>query len=193
MDMRNVNRPGGRFLMCRPEHFAVSYAINPWMNPASWARDERAHLAAAREWRALHRRLVDLGAAVEVGLLVIGLANIVPAPASAGTYYDSVCNCRRPDSEYNTRRYERAPARVVNRGERVVQAAQVVSAEVPDRRGEGGVVQAGDEPGVDFRDFRGQNCPQRECEDRRATRHNVAWCYGGIAAAADHNDAALQS
>lgn len=48
-------------------------------------------------------------------LLVIGLANIAPTPASAGTYYDSVCNCRRPDSEYNTRRYQRAPARVVNR------------------------------------------------------------------------------
>jgi hypothetical protein len=23
-------------LMCRPEHFAVSYAINPWMDPARW-------------------------------------------------------------------------------------------------------------------------------------------------------------
>src|SRR5471030_2784123 len=58
-------------------------------------------------------------------LLVIGLANIVPTPASAGTYYDSVCNCRRPDSEYTTRRYERAPARVVNR-ERVVEHTKVV-------------------------------------------------------------------
>jgi hypothetical protein len=58
-------------------------------------------------------------------LLVIGLANIVPTPASAGTYYDSVCNCRRPDSEYNTKRYERAPARVVNR-ERVVEHTKVV-------------------------------------------------------------------
>jgi len=46
-------------------------------------------------------------------LLVVGLANIVPTPASAaGSYYDSVCNCRRPDSEYSTRRVERAPARV---------------------------------------------------------------------------------
>jgi len=45
-------------------------------------------------------------------LLVIGLANIVPTPASAGTYYDSVCNCRRPDSQYNTKRVVRAPARV---------------------------------------------------------------------------------
>ena len=59
------------------------------------------------------------------GLLVIGLANIVPTPASAGTYYDAVCNCRRPDSEYNTRRYVRAPARVVTR-ERVVNHTKVV-------------------------------------------------------------------
>src|ERR1700688_3680168 len=66
-----------------------------------------------------------LSKAICGALLVIGLANIVPAPASAGTYYDSVCNCRRPDSEYNTRRYERAPARVVNR-ERVVNHTRVV-------------------------------------------------------------------
>jgi hypothetical protein len=45
-------------------------------------------------------------------LLAIGVANIIPTAASAGTYYDSVCNCRRPDSEYNTRRVVRAPARV---------------------------------------------------------------------------------
>jgi hypothetical protein len=58
-------------------------------------------------------------------LLVIGLANIVPTPASAGSYYDSVCNCRRPDAEYNTRRFERAPARVINH-ERVVVQTRVV-------------------------------------------------------------------
>lgn len=48
-------------------------------------------------------------------LLVLGLAGVIPEPATAGTYYDSVCNCRRPDSEYNSRRVVRAPARVVNR------------------------------------------------------------------------------
>lgn len=50
-------------------------------------------------------------------LLVIGLANIVPTPAAAagGTYYDSVCNCRRPDSEYNTRKVVRGAARVNTR------------------------------------------------------------------------------
>ena len=50
-----------RLLMCAPEHFAVSYAINPWMDPASWARDNRAHAAAAREWADLHRTLADVG------------------------------------------------------------------------------------------------------------------------------------
>jgi hypothetical protein len=49
-------------------------------------------------------------------LLAIGVANIMPTPASAaGTYYDSVCNCRRPDSEYNTRREVRAPTKVNTR------------------------------------------------------------------------------
>ena len=45
-------------------------------------------------------------------LLLIGLAGIVPTPATAGDHWDSVCNCRRPDSEYNTKRVERAPTQV---------------------------------------------------------------------------------
>jgi hypothetical protein len=59
-------------------------------------------------------------------LLVLGLAGINPVPAFAGGYHwDSVCNCRRPDSEYQTRRVERAPARVVTH-ERVVNHTRVV-------------------------------------------------------------------
>ena len=69
--------------------------------------------------------MTQLYKAICGALLVIGLANMVPTPASAGSYYDSVCNCRRPDSEYTTRRYERAPARVVNH-ERVVEHTKVV-------------------------------------------------------------------
>jgi arginine dihydrolase len=58
---------GARILMCAPEHFAVSYAINPWMDPGSWARDDIALGAAARrEWAALHTTLSDLGAAIEL-------------------------------------------------------------------------------------------------------------------------------
>jgi hypothetical protein len=60
-------------------------------------------------------------------LLVLGLAGIVPEPAMAGdgTHWDSVCNCRRPDSEYNTRRVVRE-ATSVRTHERVVDHTRVV-------------------------------------------------------------------
>jgi N-dimethylarginine dimethylaminohydrolase len=61
-----LQNPGARILMCRPEHFAVSYAINPWMDPQSWARDTLAHATAARQWDGLHRKLLALGAAIEL-------------------------------------------------------------------------------------------------------------------------------
>ncbi len=48
-------RPSARLLMCRPEHFAVSYVINPWMDPQSWARDRRAQ---ARRVPANGRRFI---------------------------------------------------------------------------------------------------------------------------------------
>ncbi len=47
-------KPAARFLMCRPEHFAVSYAINPWMDPKEWAQGATALQAtAARQWSEL--------------------------------------------------------------------------------------------------------------------------------------------
>jgi hypothetical protein len=60
-------------------------------------------------------------------LLVLGLAGVNPVPALAdgAAHWDSVCNCMRPESEYNSRRYERAPARVVTH-ERVVNQTRVV-------------------------------------------------------------------
>ena len=51
--MTLLENPTARFLMCRPEHFAVSYSINPWMKPKRWAGDAGAHAAAEREWAAL--------------------------------------------------------------------------------------------------------------------------------------------
>jgi N-dimethylarginine dimethylaminohydrolase len=85
--MQTVNRPNARFLMCRPEHFAVSYTINPWMDPESWTRDERAHFAAAREWRALHATLLDLGASIELVPPAAGLPDLV-FTANAGVVLD---------------------------------------------------------------------------------------------------------
>jgi hypothetical protein len=59
-------------------------------------------------------------------LLVLALASITPAPALAGGYHwDPGCRCMRPDAEYTTRRYVRAPARVVTRAH-VVNHTRVV-------------------------------------------------------------------
>jgi N-dimethylarginine dimethylaminohydrolase len=45
------------YLMCRPDHFAVTYAINPWMDPASGADRDRA----IAQWEALRAAYVSLG------------------------------------------------------------------------------------------------------------------------------------
>lgn len=67
-----------RLLMCRPDHFAVDYAINPWMDPAAWARDGLApQLAARREWTRLHRALIGLGAAIDMVPAAAGLPDLV--------------------------------------------------------------------------------------------------------------------
>src|SRR5262244_3513589 len=57
-----VARP--RLLMCPPRHFAVTYSINPWMDPRSWAGDGHLHAEAERQWAALHDALISAGAAV---------------------------------------------------------------------------------------------------------------------------------
>ena len=35
-----------RILMCAPEHFAVTYTINPWMDPAEWAKKKAQNASA---------------------------------------------------------------------------------------------------------------------------------------------------
>jgi N-dimethylarginine dimethylaminohydrolase len=52
--------------MCRPRYYAVSYSINPWMDPQDWAaQGSDLGEAAHREWAALHAALVDKGATIE--------------------------------------------------------------------------------------------------------------------------------
>ncbi len=60
-------------------------------------------------------------------LLVLGLAGVtLPGPALADGYrWDTACNCMRPDSEYQSRRVERAPTRVVTHRQ-VVNRTRVV-------------------------------------------------------------------
>jgi hypothetical protein len=60
-------------------------------------------------------------------LLLLGLAGILPQPAHAGGMrFDSVCNCMRPESEFNSKRVVRAPAEVRTH-ERVVNHTRVVN------------------------------------------------------------------
>jgi N-dimethylarginine dimethylaminohydrolase len=55
------------FLMCSPRHFAVTYAINPWMDPGDWAANAPALTATSwREWEGLRNALQACGASVEL-------------------------------------------------------------------------------------------------------------------------------
>src|ERR1019366_8923653 len=51
---------------CRPQYFAVTYSINPWMDPRAWADcSEVLHATAARQWADLHRTLLARDAVIE--------------------------------------------------------------------------------------------------------------------------------
>src|SRR5437588_2729337 len=70
--------PTVSLLMCEPAHFGVTYSINPWMDPASWARDDYALAAAAqREWTSYNRVLARLGATIELIPAAPGLPDLV--------------------------------------------------------------------------------------------------------------------
>jgi N-dimethylarginine dimethylaminohydrolase len=62
-----------RYLMCPPEHFEVSYAINPWMDPTQPVDRARA----LRQWCALKATYERLGHVVEVVPAVPGLPDMV--------------------------------------------------------------------------------------------------------------------
>ncbi|WP_373293716.1 dimethylargininase [Actinomadura livida] len=67
------------FLMCRPEHFAVTYAINPWMDPALGADADRA----VAQWEALRSAYAALGHEVSLIEPVEGLPDMVFAANGA--------------------------------------------------------------------------------------------------------------
>ena len=62
-----------RVLMCPPDHYAISYEINPWMD-VRVGSDRRV---ATEQWRGLRSALVDLGAIVEEMEPVPGLPDLV--------------------------------------------------------------------------------------------------------------------
>ncbi len=62
-----------RYLMCRPEHFTVSYRINPWMEPTRPTDTARA----VAQWQTLYDTYVALGHEVELIDPVPGLPDMV--------------------------------------------------------------------------------------------------------------------
>ena len=71
------------YLMCPPAHFAVTYAINPWMRPDTPVDAE----LAMRQWERLRRVYLDLGHSVSVIDPVPGLPDMVFA-ANGATVVD---------------------------------------------------------------------------------------------------------
>ncbi|MFI2435260.1 dimethylargininase [Streptomyces sp. NPDC018693] len=94
-----------RFLVCEPRHFAVQYAINPWMQP-----DTQVDVDLAQEqWRALISAYRAHGHAVDTVEPVPGLPDMVFAANSAvvvdGRVFGSLFHApeRRPESlHYDT-------------------------------------------------------------------------------------------
>ena len=74
-----------RYLMCRPEHFTVSYSINPWMEPS---RPTDTDLAV-RQWQSLYDTYVALGHEIELIDPVEGLPDMVYT-ANGGFVIDGV-------------------------------------------------------------------------------------------------------
>ncbi|MEQ1737129.1 MAG: dimethylargininase, partial [Rhodoglobus sp.] len=72
-------------LMCRPEHFTVSYSINPWMHPD---RPTDTTLAVA-QWQVLHDTYVGLGFDVQLVDPIATLPDMVYA-ANGGFVIDNI-------------------------------------------------------------------------------------------------------
>src|SRR5262245_15534512 len=107
------------FLMCRPEHFGVTYTINPWMDPKSWARDNRALAESShKEWDRLHRTMLDLGAEIELVPAVPKLPDLV-FTANAAVVMDGkalVAHFRHPERQAEEPHYESAFRALKDRG-----------------------------------------------------------------------------
>jgi len=84
-------------LMCRPDHFEVTYSINPWMDlDVDVDRD-----LAQRQWRNVYETYVELGHRVEVMEPTPGLPDMVFA-ANAGVAYGGralVSNFTHPERQ----------------------------------------------------------------------------------------------
>ncbi|WP_157525262.1 dimethylargininase [Microbacterium yannicii] len=71
--------------MCRPEHFTVSYTINPWMEPAN----PTDTALAVRQWQKLYDTYIELGHDVQLIDPIEGLPDMVYT-ANGGFVIDGI-------------------------------------------------------------------------------------------------------
>jgi len=91
-----------RYLMCRPTHFAVTYRINPWMDPAA----PYDNALAVAQWETLRRAFLDLGHTVDLIEPLPGLPDMVFAANGATVVDGKVLAVQFRDPE----RADEAPA-----------------------------------------------------------------------------------
>jgi N-dimethylarginine dimethylaminohydrolase len=101
-----------RYLMCPPAHFAVEYAINPWMDPTQPVDGDLAR----RQWDGLRQTLTDLGHSVDTLTPLPGLPDMVFA-ANGGFSVDGIVygarfrfRQRSPEASVHRAYYEADPA-----------------------------------------------------------------------------------
>ncbi len=100
--------PRAQLMMSAPDHFEVSYRINPWMDPAQWhVSADRLAGDARRGWSALKSTYESLGAQVFVQPAHKGLPDMV-FTANAGVVLDRtavlarfLCAERRGEEQHN--------------------------------------------------------------------------------------------
>ncbi|MFE4518458.1 dimethylargininase [Kitasatospora sp. NPDC056783] len=123
LPMARTARPR-HFLMCRPTHFDVTYAINPWMDPA---KPVDTDLAVA-QWERLYELYVELGHRVDLIDPLPGLPDMVYAANGATVVDGKVLGARFRNAEraaegpaylewFRARGYETLDPEHVNEGE----------------------------------------------------------------------------
>jgi len=84
-----------RLLLCPPDHYAIRYEINPWMDRVRGADSS----LASRQWRELHDTLTGLGCEVKLVPPQVEWPDMV-FTANAGVVWDRrvfLSNFRHPE------------------------------------------------------------------------------------------------
>lgn len=73
-----MSKPTAHLMMSAPEHFEVSYTINPWMQPSQWSVSSKKLAGDARRgWNQLKKTYERLGAEIQVQQAAAGLPDMV--------------------------------------------------------------------------------------------------------------------